>query len=113
MKQELLLRIILENPPAGVDYGIQKGGGSLYETIQIQKSSGKSLVFEFPITVKFEEDGLPNFLGAFVQGPSGQRFIYVDIGTLAGQKETSWSRRLKIPLTGIMANDIREIISDA
>src|ERR1041384_1698899 len=29
------------------------------------------------------------------------RFIYLDIGTYAGQTNTPWSRRLKIPLAGI------------
>ncbi|HYJ85907.1 MAG TPA: DUF5990 family protein [Pyrinomonadaceae bacterium] len=28
-------------------------------------------------------------------------FVYIDIGTYAGQKETGWSRRLKVPLRGI------------
>ncbi len=105
MNQELALRIILENPPTGVDFGLQKGIGSKYETIQMQRFSDKDLEFEFPISVKLNEDGLPNFLGVFVQGPSNQRFIYIDIGACAGQKDTNWSRRLKISLTGIDLKD--------
>ena len=113
MNQELILKIVLENPPSGVDFGLQKGSGSKYETIQIQRSSDKNLEFEFPITVKLYEDGLPNFLGVFVQGPPNQRFIYIDIGTCAGQKETGWSRRLKIPLTGINLNTIKELSTNS
>jgi len=113
MNQELTLRIILEDPPGGVDFGLQKGSGSIYETIQIQQYSGEDLKFEFPITVKLNEKGLPNFLGVFVQGPSNQRFIYIDIGTYAGQKNTSWSRRLKIPLTGIDLGIIKELAKDS
>ena len=109
MNQELILRIVLENPPSGVDFGLQKGSGNNYETIQTQRSSDKNLEFEFPITIKLNKDGLPNFLGAFVQGPTNQRFIYIDIGTYAGQKDTAWSRRLKIPLTGINLNMIKEL----
>lgn len=112
MNQELTLKIILENPPAGIDFGIQKGSGNKYETIQVQRSSDKNLEFEFSITVKFDNDGLPNFLGAFVQGPPTQRFIYIDIGTYAGQKNTSWSRRLKIPLIGISLSTIKELTSN-
>jgi hypothetical protein len=41
--------------------------------------------------------------GAFVQGPRRQRFVYVNIGTYAGQADSCWSRRLKIPLDGIPA----------
>lgn len=112
MNQELTLRIVLENPPSGVDFGLQKGSGSKYETIQIQRSSDKNLLFEFPITVVLNKNGLPNFLGVFVQGPPGQRFIYIDIGKYAGQKETAWSRRLKIPLTGINLNTIKELATN-
>ena len=113
MNQELTLKIVLENPPSGVDFGLQKGSGSNYKTIQIQRSSDKNLEFEFPITAKLNNDGLPNFLGVFVQGPPSQRFIYIDIGTCAGQKDTSWSRRLKIPLIGITLNTIKEISTNS
>ena len=39
--------------------------------------------------------------GPFVQGPADQRFVYLDIGTYAGQADSCWSRRLKITLAGI------------
>ncbi|HKR59478.1 MAG TPA: DUF5990 family protein [Pyrinomonadaceae bacterium] len=102
MEKELRLRIVLEKPPAGVDFGLQHGRGSDYETIQTQRSQGKDLQFEFAVRVKEGRTSAePNFLGPFVQGPSGERFVYLDIGTYAGQKDTGWSRRLKIPLKGI------------
>jgi hypothetical protein len=34
MARELTLRIIIEQPPPGVDFGLQKGSGSVYETVQ-------------------------------------------------------------------------------
>jgi hypothetical protein len=102
MKQhQLNLRIVVERPPAGVDFGLQKGRGSDYETVQTQQSKKEDLRFEFHIEVKEGKDGLPNFLGPFVQGPTQERFVYLDIGTYAGQTGTPWSRRLKIPLHGI------------
>ncbi len=102
MEHELTLRIVLEKPPAGVDFGVQKGLGSNYETIQKQRSKGGDLSFEFTVRAKVsDKDGSPNFLGPIVQGPTGERFIYIDIGTYAGQTGTGWSRRLKIPLRGI------------
>jgi hypothetical protein len=113
MNQELTLKIVLENPPSSVDFGLQKGSGNKYEAIQIQRFSDKNLEFEFPITFKLNKDGLPNFLGVFVQGPTNQRFIYIDIGTCAGQKDTGWSRRLKIPLTGITLNTIKELTTNS
>jgi len=108
MEREITLRIVLETPPPGVDFGIQKGRGSTYETIQTQRSTGHDLVFEFGVHVKAESvAGSPDFGGPIVQGPRAGRFVYVDIGTLAGQRDTPWSRRLKIPLTGISSSLIR------
>ena len=101
MDRELTFRIILEKPPAGVDFGLQKGRGNDYETVQTQRSKGKDLLFECSVRVNKGKDSTPNFLGDFVQGPVGERFLYIDIGTYAGQAETCWSRRLKIPLRGI------------
>lgn len=102
MDRNLTLRIILRRPPADVDFAIQKGKGTDYETFQKQRSSGNDLSFEFPVEVKdTRSDGAPNFLGPFAQGPPTGRFVYIDIGQYAGQKDTGWSRRLKISLGGI------------
>ena len=98
---ELRLRIILERPPAGVYFGLQKGHGSNYETVQTVELMSDDLHFEFNVRVRQGKDGDPNFLGPFVQGPPHERFVYLDIGTCAGQTNTAWSRRLKIPLRGI------------
>ena len=43
MARELRLRIIIEQPPRGVDFGLQKDSGNAYETVQIQRSGGKDL----------------------------------------------------------------------
>jgi hypothetical protein len=111
MEHELTLRIILEKPLAGVDFGVQKGKGNSYETIQKQRSKGKDLTFEFTVRVRTASEA-PNFLGHFVHGPTGERFIYIDIGTCAGQTETAWSRRLKIPLRGITSDMIERALAD-
>ncbi len=100
MERQLSLRIIVENPPAGVDFGLQSGRGADYETVQKQRSK-KELRFEFSVSVKTGVDGQPDFRGPFIQGASGERFVYLDIGTYAGQADSPWSRRLKIPLQGI------------
>jgi hypothetical protein len=114
MELELKLRIVLEGPPPGVDFGLQKGKGNAYQTIQKQRSKGNDLFFDCSVTVKDNRsDGLPNFLGPLAQGPSTARFIYVDVGQYAGQKETGWSRRMKIPLTGINWDTIKQAAQDA
>jgi hypothetical protein len=104
---EVTLRIVLEQPTAGVDFGLQKGHGSAYEIVGKQRSKGGDLEFEFTVTAKTGKDHLPNFTGPFVQGPAGERFVYINIGTYAGQTNTPWSRRLKIPLSGISWDMLR------
>jgi hypothetical protein len=108
--QPITFRVILQTPPAG-DYGIQKGSGNNYETIQKQRSTGKDLQFEFPVIIKPGKDNTPDFSGAIAQGKPGERFIYIDIGTYAGQQDSVWGRRLKIPLTGIAVTDIKKILA--
>ncbi|MEO7311730.1 MAG: DUF5990 family protein [Chitinophagaceae bacterium] len=103
MNQELILRIILETPPPGIDFGLQKGSGNIYETIQTQRSKAKDLQFDVAVQLKATavKSEAPNFVGSFVQGTNPDKFIYLDIGTYAGQKDSIWGRRLKIPLKGI------------
>ncbi len=98
----LPLRIILVAPTPGVDFGIQEGKGHDYTTIQIQRSKDADLQFECCVNVKGNgDDGPPNFVGTIVQGPPTGRFIYIDIGKAAGQFNSNWERRIKIPLLGI------------
>ena len=101
MEQELNFRIILESPPAGIDFGLQKGGGNDFEVVQKQRSKTGDLRFEFSARVKEGKDGAPVLLGPFVHGPPQQRFAYVGIGKFAGQTDTHFSRRLKIPFRDI------------
>jgi len=98
---DISLRILLRKPTAGVDFGLQKGRGSKYEVVQKQQSTGKDLKFEFAASVKTDKEGAPDFSGPFVQGARGDRYFYIDIGTYAGQVNTCWSRRLKVPLSCI------------
>ncbi|MEP7373022.1 MAG: DUF5990 family protein [Chitinophagaceae bacterium] len=112
MDKELAFRIVLEKPPAGIDFGLQKGSGSKYETIQKQRSENKDLNFEFIVRIKNNTSAQPIFLGPFAQGSSADRFIYIDIGSCAGQFNTVWSRRLKVPLSGITQDMINEMMTD-
>ncbi len=107
MESEITLQIILVKPTPGVMFGLQKGAGNNYETVQKQIAVSDDLTFKFTIKVKGDRKGkVPKLSGSFVQGPAGNKFVYIDIGTYAGQLDTIWSRRLKIPLTGITWQDI-------
>jgi len=115
MEAEIILQIILSEPTKDVDFGLQKGSGSKYQTVQKQRAARGDMVFKFPIKIKGsqKENPFPKFSGDFVQGPTGGNFIYIDIGTYAGQTDTCWSRRLKIPLKGIEWKDIHQLTEDS
>ena len=114
MESEITLQIVLLKPTPVVDFGLQKGSGSNYETVQTQRGGLKDLYFNFAVEVKGDKTKgkSPKLSGSFVQGPTNGKFIYIDIGTYAGQTGTPWSRRLKIPLTGITWKNIDELIDD-
>src|SRR5260370_454248 len=97
--QEVLLRIIVLEPPAGVLFAVQSGKENLLDP---RSKTARKIVFEFPIRIRNDRpDGSPNFLGPFAQGPVTTRFVYVNSGTIAGEAESRWTRRAKIPLAGI------------
>ena len=98
MKVDVPLRVVLVAPPAGVVYGIQRGRGSAYEVDFAQQPTRGDVTFEFAITAAEGKDGDPNFLGEYVQGPTGRRFVYVDVGRAARQHDTQWSRRMIVRL---------------
>jgi hypothetical protein len=114
MESEVTFQIVLLKPTPGVDFGLQKGSGSNYETVQKQRSDSKDLSFNFTINIKGNKakDKSPRLAGSFVQGPTNGKFVYIDIGTYAGQTSTLWARRLKVPLTGIEWNDIDQLIAN-
>src|SRR5262249_24790655 len=107
MPPPVKLRIVVESPLPGVQYALQKGSGGAYETEQVRISEGNDLTFEFTPAIR---DGVPDARrslgGPYVQGPPGQRLVYIDIGTSAGQSASCWSRKLKVPLEGITAKMI-------
>lgn len=115
MESEITLQIILMKLPPNVVFGLQNGAGNNYKTVQKQISINNDLAFTFGIHVKGDrsKDKLPKFSGPFVQGSADNKFVYIDIGTYAGQSDTIWSRRLKIPLTGITWQDIDSLSSKA
>ncbi|MES2279081.1 MAG: DUF5990 family protein [Bacteroidota bacterium] len=115
MNNDLSLRIVLQKPPAGVDFGLQKGSGNNFQPVQIQRSGLQDLIFTLTIQIKGDKqkDELPGFVGPFAQGPVPNKFIYLDIGTIAGQFNSCWSRRLKIPLTGITWDMVEQVKSNA
>ena len=95
---EVVLRIEVVAPPAGVVFAMQRGRDELVPPISI---STEALLFELSVRVADLNVQPPRLLGPFAQGPVGARFIYINSGTFAGQPESCWTRRAKVPLFGI------------
>jgi len=112
MKDELQVRIVLIKPPTDVDFALQSGSGNNYQSIQKQVSRIGDMIFELSVKLKRDANGQFDFAGPFVQGNKGERFIYIGIGTHAGNFSSQWSRRLKVPLRDIAAGAIEKIVAD-
>src|SRR5437762_8486753 len=80
---EITLRLTLEKPTAGVDFALQKGRGSSFTTEQKQRSIGRDLKFEFPVTVKTRKDGA-GFYRTIRSGSGGRAFLLYQHRNLRG-----------------------------
>lgn len=96
--QIISLKIIIEKPLPGILYGLQKGSGSSYVTEQAQLSGDQNLVFELALPVPVNKGGRLVFSGPFAQGSPKDRFLYIGLGSYAGQKDGVHHGRLKVPL---------------
>ncbi|RIV19915.1 hypothetical protein DYU11_23650 [Fibrisoma montanum] len=107
----LAIRIILEKPAVGMLYGVQKGSGNSYETLHKQLADSGDLVFNLSLPVKENKDGRLVLHGPLIQGPSTERFLYLDMGSYAGQTNAPASGRLKVPLPEI-TDQIEQAVRD-
>lgn len=109
MEPEIPLRITVVHPPGGVAFRLQRGRDEL-------SSPGRDrdgyLSFDFTLRVGNDRTkGQPNLRGAFAQGPPAGRFVYVNSGTLAGQADSCWTSRAKVPLAGISWDLIEQVLA--
>lgn len=108
MKQSIPIRIKVLRPLKGVSMKVQKGRDELVPPVS---ASDEQLTYEFLIDAEVQ-DGSPNFLGKFAQGPRDARFIYVNSGSYAGQWGTLWNRRAKISLMPITSEQVNSVLVD-
>jgi hypothetical protein len=108
--QELRLRIVVVDPPAGVVFALQRElRRGERELVSPTMATGADLSFELTVRIRAEGDAPPNLLGSFVYGPRGQRYIGLVSGTLAGQADSCWTRGAKIKLQTITWDLIRQM----
>jgi hypothetical protein len=107
--RELPLRIRVVRPPAGVALGIQRGADEWLPPVSV---SADAAVLEATVRVAADGAGAPpRVLGALAHGPPRARFVYVTWGRRAGQPESPWDRRAKVPLAGITAPLVGEALA--
>ena len=97
--ESLALRIIVVDPPPSILWALQRGQD---EMVQPSSATKSRISFDFAVeVVGGSSKGAFRLRGPAVQGRSGERFVYLCIGTYAGQTGTDVARRAKISLEGI------------
>jgi len=105
----LSLRIIVTDPVPGVALALQSGPSAI-----VPPTSVAPTAVTFDLTVEASAptaDGIVVFHGPFTQGPPAARFVYITVGTRAGQPGSPWERRAKIPLGGIGAELVTRAVA--
>lgn len=94
MAGTVTLRLIIDDPVPGVRYSLQKDD----LPFEPCTAGDNPIAFDAPVTL--HPDG--RLTGPFVrrEGPQ-RRFIYIRIGTSAGDHASPWSRRAKIDIHDI------------
>lgn len=109
-RSALPLRIVVEQPVPGVALALQRGASAKATLVGPAHVSTDAHVFDFEVTLDGSNAaGGPRLLGPFVQGPPTARFVYITIGTSAGQIGSPWQRRAKVPLDAIDRESIEAL----
>ncbi|WP_415796392.1 DUF5990 family protein [Comamonas aquatilis] len=102
------MRILVVDAPSEVRFAVQRGRSDLLEPLNGQH---EPLRFEFSLRLGLPlSTGSVNFLGEFAQGPSSERFVYINSGTLAGQSGSRWTRRAKLKLALIPPEVVETVL---
>lgn len=104
---ELALRIVLVDPPVGVRFAVQQGRDDL---VAVTTSTGTDVVLDVIVEARLDA-GRVAVRGPLAHGPASARFLYVCSGTLAGQVDSCWSRRAKVPLAGLERGDASRVLA--
>ena len=103
---DLVLRIILADPPQGVVFSLQDAKN---RPVDVTTAGDGDLSFDIPITLTDTPDGLrPG--GGFVRRDDRGRFVYVASGEQAGNLTAHGGRRAKIYLNALPAAEAGAVL---
>lgn len=108
--RELPLRVTLLEPPAGVAFAVQLGRSELLHPTH---RASETLSFDFVVTVRASRGSKPKLPGPAAQGRPDDRFVYVNSGKRAGQFDSCWDRRAKVPLTSITHARVEQVLGSS
>jgi hypothetical protein len=95
----LPIRIAVADPVAGLAIALQRGPTAEAELVPPTSRSAQAVAFDLDLTVDGAlPDGRPRLVGPCVQGPPDGRFVYLCVGRYAGQADSEWAGRVKVPL---------------
>jgi hypothetical protein len=96
---EIRARLVIEQPVAGVLHSLQEGDD---RPLDPKRSlAGEALTFAFPLRIERTADGAKVFGPQVRREGKVRRFVYVRIGTAAGDRASPWTRRMKIDIHDI------------
>lgn len=98
MPPTVTLRIVVQHPLPGVELRLQRGRDELVPPVV---RTAEAATFELRLEAQTRLDGGAVLRGPEAQGPPAKRFVYINAGTYAGQADSPWGCRAKVPLTEI------------
>ncbi|WP_439816629.1 DUF5990 family protein [Zavarzinia sp. CC-PAN008] len=105
--ETIRLRLTIGDPVAGVTYSLQDKASAAVGPVVATEAP-----LSFDVPVRLSKDG--RLTGDFVrrEGPE-RRFVYIAIGTQAGETDTPWSRRAKIDVHDIAPALLQQALAGA
>ncbi len=105
---QIPLRITVVDPPKGVEFRLQRGRSDLVVPTRVTRTE---IQFDFTLRLGPKRHRHPTLLGEAAQGPPEGRFVYINSGRRAGQDDTCWDRRAKVPLQRITDRLIKNVLT--
>ena len=110
MKQLLRMQLQVLDAPTGVTVMLQRGSNELIPPVVYPDGR---LMFDVCVALSYPKgEDAPRLGGPCAHGPVQGRFLYVNAGTYAGQADSCWARRAKVPLPVLTRALVEQVQAD-